>query len=588
MGEFNLQNEEKDKDKNENDKKFNLLDKGWINVITDYNGTTDTVSMRDFFEHAHEYIALAGDTPTQDFAVMRFLLAVLHTVFSRYDADGNVYDGIKLDKRRKQINEISGRAAKNYPKALMKTWKDLWNMGKFPNIVNDYLEEWRDRFYLFDDKYPFYQVTEDIMKKVNEEFSNVNSKKSMIPLKLMNRTISESMNKEAIFSPRNKESKNILTKPELVRWLITYQGVSNASDKTKINKENGKSIGWIYELGGVYLSTDNLFKTLLLNLMLNHTETQYNNIQKPCWEFEQDEIYNKYYNNDMIDNLAELYTNWSRLMYYFKYTGNESNYKELKDKYVFRIVKTSPIDEKDYFLEPMTIWGKSKGKMVPKKHEQNKSAWRSFGLIFNKVERQDTRLPSIIENLSAAQSIEEKNDLIQINAVSAIYKNKDSQSRTLIDEYYDFFNLELFVATDILNQGWVERINEIVEETKSFIDNKYKKFIKVFVRLEGVDDKNEQDRIDRYLETLYYKIDKPFRDWLSSLKINDNKEEKLQKWLDILKNITLDEANALSKNLSNKFYIGIKDNINNKCYYKNIATALNDLMININELQRRQ
>ena len=81
------------------------------------------------------------------------------------------------------------------------------------------------------------------------------------------------------------------------------------------------------------------------------------------------------------------------------------------------------------------------------------------------------------------------------------------------------------------------------------------------------------------------KMNKP---WLYSLKINDNKEEKLQKWLDTLKNITLDEANALSKNLSNKFYIGIKYNINNKCYYKNIATALNDLMININKIQRRQ
>ena len=61
---------------------FNLLDEGWISVVTDYKGKTDTVGMKEFFENAHNYIALAGDTPTQDFAVMRFLLAVLHTVFS--------------------------------------------------------------------------------------------------------------------------------------------------------------------------------------------------------------------------------------------------------------------------------------------------------------------------------------------------------------------------------------------------------------------------------------------------------------------------------------------------------------------------
>ena len=92
---------------------------------------------------------------------MRFLLAVLHTVFSRYDADGVVYKGIELDDRMRQVEEIKGRAAKEYPDALMKTWKDLWNKGKFPDIVDKYLEAWRDRFYLFDDKYPFYQVTKD-------------------------------------------------------------------------------------------------------------------------------------------------------------------------------------------------------------------------------------------------------------------------------------------------------------------------------------------------------------------------------------------------------------------------------------------
>ena len=54
---------------------FNLLDEGWISVVTDYKGTTKLVGMKEFFENAHNYIALAGDTPTQDFAVMRFLLA---------------------------------------------------------------------------------------------------------------------------------------------------------------------------------------------------------------------------------------------------------------------------------------------------------------------------------------------------------------------------------------------------------------------------------------------------------------------------------------------------------------------------------
>lgn len=84
---------------------FNLLDEKWINVVTEYKGTIETVGMRDFFKNAHEYIALAGDTPTQDFAVMRFLLAVLHTVFSRYDADGKAYEILEMNDRMQPIEE---------------------------------------------------------------------------------------------------------------------------------------------------------------------------------------------------------------------------------------------------------------------------------------------------------------------------------------------------------------------------------------------------------------------------------------------------------------------------------------------------
>ena len=35
---------------------FNLLDEGWISVVTDYKGTTKPVGMKEFFENAHEYI----------------------------------------------------------------------------------------------------------------------------------------------------------------------------------------------------------------------------------------------------------------------------------------------------------------------------------------------------------------------------------------------------------------------------------------------------------------------------------------------------------------------------------------------------
>ena len=66
---------------------FNLLREPWVRVRTQ-DGTIRTVSLTDALLHAHAYVDLAGEMPTQDAAMLRLLLAVLHTVFSRVDGNG--------------------------------------------------------------------------------------------------------------------------------------------------------------------------------------------------------------------------------------------------------------------------------------------------------------------------------------------------------------------------------------------------------------------------------------------------------------------------------------------------------------------
>ena len=68
---------------------FNLLDEPWVRVLCP-DCTVREVSLTDALLRAHEYKALAGELPTQDVAVLRLLLAVLHTVFSRTDAQGKI------------------------------------------------------------------------------------------------------------------------------------------------------------------------------------------------------------------------------------------------------------------------------------------------------------------------------------------------------------------------------------------------------------------------------------------------------------------------------------------------------------------
>lgn len=553
---------------------FNLLDEAWISVVTDYKGTTKLVGMKEFFKDAHKYIAIAGDTKTQDFAVMRFLLAVLHTVFSRYDADGVVYKGIELDDRMRQVEEIKGRAAKEYPDALMKTWKDLWNKGKFPEIVDEYLEAWRDRFYLFDDKYPFYQVTKDDInpQKISK------SAPSEVMGKNINRLISESANKIAIFSPKysSDNNKEKLSYEQTVRWLITYQSYTGLSDKVIFGKDKYKaSKGWLFDIGGVFLSSNNLFKTLLLNLQLvNYSNTEYNTtIEKPCWEFDTKETVSSYLSNNTVDNISQLYTAWSRAININKFTEGEP--------FSMQIVKLPEIKHENNFLEPMTIWrynlsGENKEKFTPRKHQANKAVWRSFGLI-TKTEGEKNnslRKPGIIDWLKRIENnVNDK--FIRINAIS-MEDDGNATSWVPTNEIYDYINIEESIINDLREGGWVERINMAVDETKEAVEVIYKQFINDIKNIRNLE---SNDFVNNNVEIVYYEIDKTFRDWIFNLSYNDSKDEKIINWYDKLKVILFKQAEKMYQGSSPRDITGIIENDS----IKNIFTAYNIFAMRINK-----
>ena len=67
---------------------FNLLDEAWIRVRLPDNSVRE-VSLTDALLHAHEYVDLAGETPTQEAALLRLLLSIPLTIFYRVDEEGN-------------------------------------------------------------------------------------------------------------------------------------------------------------------------------------------------------------------------------------------------------------------------------------------------------------------------------------------------------------------------------------------------------------------------------------------------------------------------------------------------------------------
>ena len=103
---------------------FNLLRERWVRVRTQ-DCTVQEVSLTDALLHAHAYVDLAGEMPTQDAAMLRLLLAVLHTVFSRVDGNGVP-------------------APFEEPRDALQRWGELWQLGHFPEQpIRDYLDNGR-------------------------------------------------------------------------------------------------------------------------------------------------------------------------------------------------------------------------------------------------------------------------------------------------------------------------------------------------------------------------------------------------------------------------------------------------------------
>jgi len=549
--------------------RYNLLDEKWIQVAS--KDTVEKVSIKELFAGAAKYKELAGDMKTQDFAVMRVMLAILHTVFSRFDSKGDPYEFFEVDEESfLQTGELEEYDLYDYEDALYQTWIDIWNAKEFPKVVYEYLEKWGERFFLYDDKYPFFQVTKEVIEKDaagGGEFYGKN----------INRLISESNNKQAYFSPKDESYKEYIDDDELARWLITLQGYIGTSDKKKVGSAKTYSKGWLYDLGGVYLQGNNVFETLMLNFVIAYNEN--NNllkIQKPCWEAETIEKNIELYFHNGIDNIASLYTAWCREIFI------DSN-RTKEDKFVCFIAKLPEIEHSDAFLEPMTVWkyndtGEYKDKYRPRKHDVNKSMWRNFGLLTGVGE--GTRKPGVIEWLNKLCDISESEELgfnkenITLCAVCML-DDGNATSWAPIDEVEDTLNLKERVLVDTGDNGWIIRINKTITDTKAIIDRALKKFIFELLEIRNM----EKSDVSRYVEQFYFRIDLSFRNWIESIDIDNDKDTKEIEWRNVLKKAMKEYVDELVSNAGLRDYKGIETGTG----VKNIATIYNSFLYRLNQ-----
>ncbi len=351
---------------------YNLLHEKWI-LATDFENKVLDLSMLEVFKNAHNLKNLAGELPTQDVAILRLLLAVLHTVFYRYSPNGEEKE---LDNQYEAIER----------------WRQIWEAGEFSySLIEKYLISWEDRFYLFHDKFPFMQVTSDKGFWTREGKEIAASKKA---LDYFVGEIAQSGNKSNLFLSRRLKSE--LPCNEAARWLIHMNGFDlSPSGAPSEGQIKGYGSAWLANLGLVCLQGDTLFETLMLNLVLGPEDEDSYIEEKPLWEDERqiDGSSLETINVPLPKTLNKLYSMPFR---YLELIPNEEK-DSITEVMIWSGCKFA---DENQFIEPMTIWRKVKENSKPKLHLPEKRIWQDFGALLVKHQK-GTRRPRVLDWIQA-------------------------------------------------------------------------------------------------------------------------------------------------------------------------------------------
>lgn len=219
---------------------FDLTREPWLLVRFD-DGVRE-VSLREAFAQAHDIRSVVGELPTQSFALVRLLLAILHSAVRPIIDSGGI--------------------------TPVKLWGRLWSSPEpLSEVTDGYLDRWQHRFDLLHPSEPFYQVAG--LRTDKGEATG------------LERIIADVPNGEPYFTTRRGRGVERIGLAEAARWLVHAQAFDPSGIKSgvvgddRVKGGKGYPIGtaWAGSIGGLLIEGSTLRETLLLNLVLGDTST---------------------------------------------------------------------------------------------------------------------------------------------------------------------------------------------------------------------------------------------------------------------------------------------------------------------------
>lgn len=476
---------------------FDLTREPWLPVQRQ-DGVEEEVSLREIFTQAGELRRLVGDVPTQEFALLRILLAIVH-------------------------DAIEG------PEDL-EDWQELWDAGLPVERIHAYLDQHQDRFDLLDPRQPFFQTP-----GLRTTKGDVTS---------LDRLVADVPNGAPFFTMRAR-GVDRLSFAEAARWVVHAHAYDTSGIKTGVvgdplvkgGRAYPRGVAWAGRLGGVLIEGANLRQTLLLNLIAYDTGDLRIDAEqdRPAWrrpptgpgQADELELARR------PAGLRDLYT-WQsrRIRLAFDTEG------------VFGVILSygDPLEAHNmHQYEPMTGWRRSEAQekklglpqvYMPREHDRSRSAWRGLGaLVAGRAPGAEQRKEAAkivrprILGWAARLAVEGElplDLLIRARLFGAEYGTQQSVIDEIIDDAVTMPLLLLYERDQRLGQTAIDAVGD-AEEAVTVLGN----FAADLARAAGA----ETDPAREAARTLGFStLDGPFRDWLRHLAPQSDPEERRAAW----------------------------------------------------------
>ncbi|GAA1870962.1 type I-E CRISPR-associated protein Cse1/CasA [Myceligenerans crystallogenes] len=475
---------------------FDLTVEPWI-VVLDKAGVRREMSIRDAFREAGEISQIVGEVPTQGFAILRVLLAILHRA-----VDGPRFEEGEDRSRHEHWCEV----------------RDDWD--GVVGAVGEYLDEYRERFDLRHPVTPFFQVA-----------GLSTAAKDAAGLEML---IADVPNGQQYQTTRSGRGTATITWAEGARWLVHahaydpsgIRGAAIGDPRAKGGKGYPIGPGWSGQIGGVFLQGATLRDTLLLNLTESVTaglETVGTDV--PVWE--------RPALTAAPDGGPDGREPTGPLDLY---TWQTRRIRLVGDGVVHGVVlcngdKATP--QNRFRLEPLTAWRWSdpqtkkfkQDTWMPRKHDPSRAIWRGLAGLLTGASGSKDKAPGVLrfaEELLADGVLTEP--VLTVRAVGITYGPQEATISEITDDHLD-------LPAEIVAHGdgetarlavlAVEQADRAVYQLASFAQN---------LALAAGGDTESSGPRDRAREAAFAELDPMFRRWLLSLATSDDLRKSETVW----------------------------------------------------------